>query len=214
MAEAIPVHEVRRRRPATVRREELIQAARKAFIADGFGGASMRQIATAVGVNQALLYQHFASKDELFEVAVIDPLVGVVADLLAEGDLIPGAEVEDKAAHVERGIVALLQAMGEVAPLLASLFFGSQGRGRQLYAERVQPLLAAVADAATADLGDWGDTERDLSVLVPAVFSMCFGLAIDAEFRGIPLDVRALGPQLSRFVMHGIGAPPPRRRRR
>lgn len=204
----------RGRRPATVRREELIQLARQAFIADGFGGASMRQIATAAGVNQALLYQHFASKEELFEVAVIEPLGGVVAALLDEGDLIPGAEVEDKAAHVERGIEALLRAMNEVAPLLATLFFSGQDRGRQLYQERVQPMIAAVAEAATADLGDWGDPDRDLTVLVPAVFSMCFGLAMEAQFRGTTVDVDVVAPQVSRFVLHGIGAPPRRSRRR
>jgi AcrR family transcriptional regulator len=216
MTEQVTDTAVRRRRPATVRREELIQVAREAFIADGFGGASMRQIATAAGVNQALLYQHFASKEDLFEVAVIEPLGGLVLDLLAEGDLIPGAEVEDKAAHVEHGIEALLRAMADAAPLLATLFFSGQERGRQLYIDRVQPMIAGVAEAATADLGDWGDADRDLSVLVPAVFSMCFGLAMESNFRGVPLDVAVVAPQVSTFVLHGIGAPKarPRRRRR
>jgi AcrR family transcriptional regulator len=214
MTEKATVSPGRRRRPAAVRREELIVVARRAFVAEGFGGASMRQIATAAGVNQALLYQHFASKEELFEIAVIEPLTGLIVDLLAEGGLIPGAEVEDKAAHVERGIEVLLRAMADVAPLLATLFFSGQDRGRQLYRERVEPMIVGIAEAAAADLGDWGDLDRDLSVLVPAVFSMCFGLAMEADFRGLPLDIEAVAPQVSRFVLHGIGAPRARRPRK
>lgn len=202
-----------KRRPAAVRREELLEHARVAFIADGFGGASMRQIATAAGVNQALLYQYFASKEELFEVAVIEPLGGLVGALIAEGGLIPTAEVEDKAAHVERGIRALLGAMNEAAPLVATLFFSGQDRGQRLYVERILPMVAGLAEAASADLGDWGDPDRDLALLVPAVFSMCFGLAMEAQFRKTTLDVDVVGPQVTQFVLHGIGAPRPSRRK-
>lgn len=204
----------RRRRPATVRREELILVARQTFIDEGFGGASMRQIASAAGVNQALLYQHFASKEEMYEVAVIEPLTGLMGRLLSEGSLLPAADAADKEAIVEGAIEALLEGLTEFGPLLATLFFSGQERGRQLYRDVVLPMVDGVAEAATADLAGWGEPDLDLSVLAPGVISMCFGLAMEADYRGVPLDVKAVAAQVSRFVLHGIGAPPARPRRK
>ena len=48
------------------RRESIIKAARPLFAQYGFQGASIRKIAKAAGVSEALLYQHFPGKDELY----------------------------------------------------------------------------------------------------------------------------------------------------
>jgi AcrR family transcriptional regulator len=49
------------------RRRSIINAARPLFAQYGYQGASVRKIAKAAGVSEALLYQHFPSKEELYQ---------------------------------------------------------------------------------------------------------------------------------------------------
>jgi len=62
-----------RRDPAT-RRTEILDAALDQFAERGFQGTSVREIARAVGVNEATLYHYFKSKAEILE-AIIDVLL-------------------------------------------------------------------------------------------------------------------------------------------
>jgi AcrR family transcriptional regulator len=54
-------------------REAVLAAARAAFAERGFDGATIRQIATAAGVDPALVHHYFGTKDELFLAAVDAP---------------------------------------------------------------------------------------------------------------------------------------------
>src|SRR3954454_512650 len=44
----------------------VLRAARRAFLAAGFGAVSMDAIAREAGVSKATVYAHFGSKEELF----------------------------------------------------------------------------------------------------------------------------------------------------
>jgi AcrR family transcriptional regulator len=56
-----------RRKQAQQRRQQLIDAALQQFAEQGFDGASIRDIAQAAGVTEALVYHYFRSKEHLFE---------------------------------------------------------------------------------------------------------------------------------------------------
>jgi AcrR family transcriptional regulator len=59
------------RRPPRRRRErEIVLATRAVFDERGMQDAPIEEIARAVGINKALIYRHFASKDELFVLTV------------------------------------------------------------------------------------------------------------------------------------------------
>lgn len=45
---------------------KILEAARRVFMADGYGAASMDTIAKVAGVSKATVYAHFAGKDRLF----------------------------------------------------------------------------------------------------------------------------------------------------
>jgi AcrR family transcriptional regulator len=63
----------REQQPATVdqadsvKRRQIMDGARKVFLAQGFDGASMGEIARAAGVSKGTLYVYFDSKEKLFE---------------------------------------------------------------------------------------------------------------------------------------------------
>ncbi|MSP53610.1 MAG: TetR/AcrR family transcriptional regulator [Gammaproteobacteria bacterium] len=47
--------------------EKILKAARQLFVAHGFDGTSMGEIAKAAEVNKSLLYHYFATKEELWK---------------------------------------------------------------------------------------------------------------------------------------------------
>src|SRR5687767_3413539 len=57
----------RRRVSSRVRRSQIVGVARTAFAAKGFRGTTTKEIAAAAGVTEALVFQHFATKQELYD---------------------------------------------------------------------------------------------------------------------------------------------------
>lgn len=72
-------------------RRRLVEAAREAFMHDGFRGASVDRIAAEAGVAKQTLYNHFPSKEALFAETV---RLGV-RDIVVELDDAPG-DVRDR----------------------------------------------------------------------------------------------------------------------
>src|SRR2546423_14626306 len=66
-----------RRSPQEVR-ELLLGAARSTFAARGYARSSTRDIAGTAGVSEALLFRHFGTKASLLELAIRDPIQGVM----------------------------------------------------------------------------------------------------------------------------------------
>jgi AcrR family transcriptional regulator len=61
------------RRPTGQLRIDVVHAAGKLFLERGFDGTSMRDIASAAGTSQSMLYRYFPNKSALFETAVLEP---------------------------------------------------------------------------------------------------------------------------------------------
>jgi AcrR family transcriptional regulator len=74
----------RKRLALDERRIKILAAATRIFARKGYAGASMSGIATAAGITKPVLYDHFASKDALFETL----LRSIRDDLLARGKAI------------------------------------------------------------------------------------------------------------------------------
>lgn len=65
---AAPVAETSREDGA--KRRQIIDGARRVFLADGFDAASMNEIARTAGVSKGTLYVYFPSKEALFEALI------------------------------------------------------------------------------------------------------------------------------------------------
>jgi TetR/AcrR family transcriptional regulator, mexJK operon transcriptional repressor len=61
-----------RREPPRGKAEIILGAARRAFLAGGFGAVTMDAIAREAGVSKATVYAHFTGKEELFGAVVTD----------------------------------------------------------------------------------------------------------------------------------------------
>lgn len=86
---------------------EILAAARRLFIEQGYRGLSMRQIAETVGVTKPALYYHFHDKEQLF--------LAVLHDYLSEMDLLLDRAVQGPGPASER-LSRLVRAIFEQPP--------------------------------------------------------------------------------------------------
>ena len=190
------------------RRSQIIEASRDVFLQHGLAGARTRDIAQAAGVNEALLYQHFRSKEEIFEAAVLLPLEEVVADLAQAAIRFGGHLDFDQHRDVtERFVQNLLDVMVESVSFLGVVLFANGEGGRVFYQEHVAPLIDAVAQVVRRNLPVWPHRFFDPEVVVTAVFGMCFGLAMHGDLTGRRLDTERVTRQMTELIMRGLLAP-------
>ncbi len=151
----------RTRMPRSARRAQLLDAARDAFVEQGYHAAAMDDIADRAGVSKPVLYQHFPGKLELYLALLdraADELVRAVREALAS--------TTDNRARVGATVRAYL---GFVAgDGLHRLVFESDLRSEPQVADRVERMMReAVEEIALtigADTGAGIDEARLLSV--------------------------------------------------
>jgi AcrR family transcriptional regulator len=85
----------RRRLPAAERRALILDAALNTFAAHGYDGAAMDEIATAAGVTKAVVYDHVASKRELYT-QLLDAIRNEIERTIDDALRSPGTEGEER----------------------------------------------------------------------------------------------------------------------
>jgi AcrR family transcriptional regulator len=146
-------------------RTEIFQAAIDLFIAQGFDGTSMEDVASAAGVSRRTLYRYFGTKDDI----VFEPpreWLGVMNEALAsreEGETTRAVfrrALLAVAGHVERDAANVLRAYSVLAssPKLAS----RHGRSDAEWVERYMHLLAP----------DFAGQEHDLLKAMAAAMAL------------------------------------------
>jgi AcrR family transcriptional regulator len=197
----------RKRLTAEGRRERILESAREVFIQSGFAGARTRDLAAAAGVNEALLYRHFASKEELFEAAVAQPLEDTVARLTAVSGVPP--ETFDVSGEVMRKrttefIEELFEAMDDVAPLLGIVLFGDADVAAAWFCDHVSPALRTVQDVVTANARAWAHREFDAELVVQLVFGAIWFLALADRLGGIRRDHETAATKIATLLIDGL----------
>src|SRR5437899_1010410 len=80
------------RMAAEDRRQQIVEVAVRLFSQKGFRGTTTKEIALAAGVNEAIIFRHFATKHDLYS-AILDQKAGSAATQALE-------EVVEKAMRV------------------------------------------------------------------------------------------------------------------
>jgi AcrR family transcriptional regulator len=123
-------------------REAILVAARELFAAEGFDATTIRKVATAAGVDPALVHHYFGTKEDLFRAAVsapVDPAEFIPKIFARSREEIPEAlartflGVWDDPVTGRPFVAFLRTAVGNrVATKLVSEFFGIQIQRRAL----------------------------------------------------------------------------------
>jgi len=128
------------RLPAAERRDQLLAVALGVFSRQGFHAASMNEIAEAAGVTKPVLYQHFASKRQLYR-ELLDEVATTMLTMITDA----AKRATSPREEVELGFRAYF---GFVADNTASflLLFGSGARRDEEFAAAVRQLEMRIAD--------------------------------------------------------------------
>lgn len=198
-----------RRLPAGERRAQILEASKPVFLRSGLAGARVRDLAAAAGVNEALLYHYFSSKEELFEAAIAQPLEAAVEATVSRAVPPFDASGEVMREHTEAFVRQLLEAMDEVAPLLGLVLFGDQESGQRYWRELVEPALERIRGVARRNLPVWPHRAYDPDLVVDTIFATAFFFGLQERFfrPGEHRDLDETAHSLCEVLFHGMAAP-------
>lgn len=183
----------------SVRRGMILDSALEVFARRGYHEAAMSDIAEAMGVTKPVLYQHFASKRDLYLELLVETgqmLVDTIVTAASGGST--GRE------QTERGMTAYFQWVHD-NPNAFVLLFGGAARVDEEFARTVRDVEARIADAISPLI----------AVELPPgeQRAMAFGLIGMAEAVSRHLmatyqegDPRQLGMQVARLAWAGLRA--------
>ncbi|HWB65636.1 MAG TPA: helix-turn-helix domain-containing protein [Mycobacteriales bacterium] len=188
---------------APERRESILAAAREVFLESGLAGARTKEIADRAGINEALIYRHFRSKDELFTEAIVDPLAVAIRHYLGRhrtGET--QINVADARRTTEGSIGALQRQMAQLAPPFLVLLAGDAGR--QTYAEHIAPLFAEWQRDIETAFERLPHRDLDARLLATVVFATCFWCGLEGYFGEGECRERSVAAQLTDLIFSGI----------
>ena len=140
------------RMPREQRRSQLLRLATEVFTEKGYQATSMDDIATSAGVTKPVLYQHFRSKETLYE---------EVLDVIGEGLLAEVRSMAGRAGRPTDRVRVGLQRFYEYVALKNSLRLFT---GHEAISEEVQERVDEVLDAMSIELAGVLTSYRELSV--------------------------------------------------
>ncbi len=200
-----------KRMSAEQRRAHIEMSARDVFIAQGLKGARTRDIAAAAGINEALLYRHFASKEELFVAAIVTPLRELIARR-AEADSIPPTHAQNSQDEmVERTrlfIASLIDVLRDVAPLLGVLMFDGEESASKHYQEILVPVLKEIGDRIRTNLGWWDHRNFDVDAAVRFAFGAVWFEVLSGRLENRAIDAATASREFAEMVVLGLATRP------
>ena len=111
---------------AALRRAQIINVSKQLFSKKGFNGTTTKEIAMASGISEAMIFRHFASKQELYS-AIIDQRIREV------GDLLPDNAIKEKNDELVFSSVArLVLEKTQQDPTMMRLLYFSALEGHEL----------------------------------------------------------------------------------
>jgi AcrR family transcriptional regulator len=195
-----------RRSPREVR-ELLLGAARSTFAARGYARSSTREIADAAGVSEALLFRHFGTKANLFELAILDPFQGFM-DAYVDGrpaditDVPPPPEVPSRD-YVATLYDLLSQNRELVMALLAARAYEIDLTAKPELSDALDRLQALVE----VELAQRGLNGVDVPITIRVTFAMVVALAVFQDWLFPPgkrPSKERIVDEMVHFMVHGL----------
>ena len=173
-------------RTRTIEDEEILEVARLAFLDRG-QLATTREIADAAGISQAVLYQRFGSKDDLFFASLAPPPPDL-EELLGN----PPGSADEAEAYLADVAERLYRYFESVVPLFVQLATHTAFRSGHM-ADAHQPMMeSGLVESLSTRLGEIaarGHVRKgDESAMAHLLISVAHGEALSAALLNTPPD--------------------------
>jgi len=156
---------IRRRLPGPERRALILNAALRAFAANGYDGAAMDEIAEAAGISKAVVYDHVASKRDLYT-QLLHATRTEIESLVETALRTSGDDGEERVHAAVDAIYRYVEEQPEAARLLLLELQGANvsAIGRELE-EKLSEALARTLGTETSAFDDRPGREAQLTIL-------------------------------------------------
>jgi AcrR family transcriptional regulator len=195
-----------KRLPADQRKDALLDAARVAFTRSGLAGTTMRDIGREAGIDPAIVYRHFDSKEAMFDAALAKPLEEAVAAWteIASDTATYAASGELDRDQVDAGVARLAKAIVDAAPMLGAVLFSD--RGPAFYRDHLAPAIATYQQAIADSQGRWDDRAYDASIPSVAIMGAALLTGLQRMFGEGAEDLEQFARELNDLVILGLAA--------
>jgi AcrR family transcriptional regulator len=163
--------------PASERRALILDAALRTFAANGYDGAAMDEIAAAAGISKAVVYDHVASKRDLYT-HLLELVRRDIEAAVEEALRAPGTDAEGRVRAAMEAIYGYVEQHPEASRLLLLELNGADVSelGRALE-ERLTHDIALTLGSDPRLLHRQPDRSRQLEILAELLKSAVLGLA-------------------------------------
>jgi AcrR family transcriptional regulator len=194
----------RKRLTAAARRQMILDAARDVFVESGLNGARLRDIADRVGITEAYLYRHFASKTDLYEAAVHAPVLEATESFARRLEELAGPEPMTGLDLVRRINEVMLEFMVDAVSYLGVALFSDVASGGSFYSSAIYPRIHDPVVFLLRAIRGWPPPGIDPDLVVNSMWGLNYGIALDALLRGGTIDVTKTAERVTRLYAVGI----------
>jgi TetR/AcrR family transcriptional regulator len=197
--------EPRQRLSSEERRAEIIRAARETFVEFGPTGARTRTIAERAGITEPALYRHFRSKEELYRVAIEQPLAEMLDDVVAQAARLGADDTMTRDECLDAVNRLFLRAMLELGAMAGPSLYAEMAHGKRFYQSVVRPRLRDAFVHVYGRLTGRPLPDGDIGLLVIVFLGIHSGIAVDAVMSGRTVDIA----DAARHINALVGLPSP-----
>lgn len=175
----------------------ILDVAEELFAERGFAAVSVREIAGQVGLNQASIYNHFASKQALYE-AVLERGFAPIRQLLEQsGAKLDGVDAGDEFIDA---LVEQLWQTPNLPKLLQREILDDGPYLERLSEQWLRPIVRAGREAMGAAIPQLRDSwdDRDIPFVILGMYGFLFGHFVSAALTRRVLDAEPFSPEMRR----------------
>jgi AcrR family transcriptional regulator len=199
-----------RRMNAQERRRQIVRTAMGLFARKGFKGTTTKEIALAAGVNEAIIFRHFPTKQDLYS-AIIDLKVEKSREWIAKAHKEAGRRKDDQAVFLElaRGILTFHHRDATFMRLLLYSALEGHELSRMFFATQITNHAGFLIDYIAQRIDDGAFQPVDPKVAARAFLGMIVNYAqvrelFDRKGELLNLDSEAAAEQFVKIFLEGM----------
>lgn len=183
-------------------RDELLKASAKLFAERGYQATGVQDIADAAGVNKAMLYYYFSSKDGLYDQLVAQGITAIAGAVGAAKE--PGLALPERIQRLISSYLSVVVERPEIARIIYREALGAGERARPVVVEHFTQTIGQVAILLEKAKAEGVMLTGDTTLAAYSLFGMA-NMFISSHFvTGRALDIPALTRHITELFLHGI----------